>query len=129
MRALDRKVLRDLWHLRGQVLAIGMVVAAGIAGECLVELSYAIGRTQPVAVRVDVKDSQEDARRLEQVVPTVFPLSPSGIIDQLNLLRPIYRQTSVFGHFGRELPAFRWEAVDKREELRRALGKTERSIG
>jgi S-adenosylmethionine synthetase len=98
------------------------IVAAGLADECEVQLSYAIGVAHPISVFVDTcgtgKLPDED---ILELVKIHFDMRPKAIIDHLRLLRPIYRKTSVFGHFGREDPDFTWERTDKAEELRKAL--------
>jgi S-adenosylmethionine synthetase len=99
------------------------IVAAGLADRCLVQLAYAIGVADPVSVMVETfgtgKVSDE---KLEACARDVFPLKPAGIIRHLDLLRPIYQKTAAYGHFGRELPEFRWEATDKVAEIRSYLG-------
>jgi S-adenosylmethionine synthetase len=98
------------------------VVAAGLAEECGVQIAYAIGVAQPVSVFVDTFGTGKlpDAKILE-LVKKNFDMRPKAIIEQLRLLRPIYRKTAVFGHFGRDDPDFAWEKTDKAEELRKAL--------
>nr|WP_145072745.1 methionine adenosyltransferase [Aureliella helgolandensis] len=98
------------------------IVAAGLADRCEVQLAYAIGVTQPVSVYVDTQGSGkvEDSKICDAVVK-LFPLTPGGIIDYLQLRRPIYRQTSAGGHFGRSEPEFTWENTDKAAELKKAL--------
>ncbi len=97
------------------------LVAAGLADRVEVQLAYAIGVAEPVSVRVEsfgtgtVPDG-----RLEQLVREHFRLTPRGIIEQLNLRRPIYRATAAYGHFGREEDGFSWERTDKAAELRAA---------
>jgi S-adenosylmethionine synthetase len=99
------------------------VVAAGLADQCEVQISYAIGVAQPVSLMVNTFGTGKipDERILE-LVKTNFDLRPKAIIDHLNLLRPIYRKTAVFGHFGREDPDFTWEKTDKAEVLKRNAG-------
>ena len=95
------------------------IVASGLAQRCEVQLAYAIGVADPVSVLVNTLGmGQVPDAKLEQVVREVFPLRPQGIIDYLNLRRPIYLETARNGHFGRELPTFTWEKTDKVEELR-----------
>lgn len=99
------------------------VVAARLAARCQVQLAYAIGVAAPVSVRVDtfgtgVAPDEEIAAAVEEV----FILTPKGIIEVLQLRRPIYRKTTNYGHFGREEPEFAWERIDKVEPLRRAVG-------
>jgi S-adenosylmethionine synthetase len=96
------------------------LVAAGLARRCEVQLAYAIGVAEPVSVRVDgfgTATLEEDA--LVRLVRKHFDLTPRGIIEGLDLLRPIYRATSYHGHFGREGAGFPWEATGKAEALRR----------
>lgn len=99
------------------------LVVAGVAGECEVQLAYAIGVAEPVSVLVDCFGSNKVPRdRMEALVRRHFPLKPADIIAQLNLRRPIYRPTSVYGHFGREEPGFTWERCDKADLLNREAG-------
>jgi S-adenosylmethionine synthetase len=99
------------------------IVAAGLASKCLVQISYAIGVAKPTSVMVSTfgtgKISDE---KIAELVQTHFDLRPKGIVKMLNLLRPIYRKTAAYGHFGREEPEFTWEARDKASELRAAAG-------
>lgn len=96
------------------------VVAAGLADQCEVQISYAIGVAQPVSVMVNTfgtgKISDE---KILELVKKNFDMRPKAIIDQLNLLRPIYRKASVFGHFGRNDPDFTWERTDKAAILKK----------
>jgi S-adenosylmethionine synthetase len=98
------------------------IVAAGLAEQCEVQLSYAIGVAQPVSVFVNTfgtgKMSDEEILAL---VHKHFDMRPKAIIEKLRLLRPIYRKSAVFGHFGREDPDFMWENTDKAKELRKSL--------
>ncbi|HZH29332.1 MAG TPA: methionine adenosyltransferase [Pyrinomonadaceae bacterium] len=99
------------------------VVAAGLADRCLVQLAYAIGVSEPVSVLVDTSGTgrvSEDS--LATLVREHFELTPHGIIQSLNLRSPIYRKTAAYGHFGRRLDGFTWEATDKAEVLREAAG-------
>ncbi|MBV5318212.1 MAG: methionine adenosyltransferase [Desulfobulbaceae bacterium] len=99
------------------------IVAAGLATEVEVQVAYAIGISKPVSINVKTfgtgKVSEE---RLVQIVGEVFDLRPKAIIQQLDLLRPIYHKTAAYGHFGRELPEFTWERTDRVEALRSAAG-------
>ncbi|MBU3542526.1 MAG: methionine adenosyltransferase [Burkholderiaceae bacterium] len=99
------------------------VVAAGLASKCLVQISYAIGVAKPTSVMVSTfgtgKISDE---KIAQLVQEHFDLRPKGIVKMLNLLRPIYRKTAAYGHFGREEPEFTWEARDKAAALKAAAG-------
>ncbi|MFQ5492424.1 MAG: methionine adenosyltransferase, partial [Phycisphaerae bacterium] len=95
------------------------IVAAGLARQAEVQLAYAIGVADPVSVLVDTSGTGTVAEEaLIKAVREVFPLTPHGIIEHLNLLRPIYLQTARHGHFGRELPDFTWEKTDKANELK-----------
>ncbi len=99
------------------------VVASGLASRAEVQLAYAIGVVEPVSVMVDTFGTGKvPDERLTAAVREVFPLSPLGIIDYLDLLRPIYRKTAAFGHFGRELPEFSWERTHRAADLRTACG-------
>jgi len=95
------------------------IVAAGLADECLIQLAYCIGLVDPVSVMVQTfgTGGRSDAE-LSSLVRNVFPLSPRGIIDHLDLRRPIFRKSAVYGHFGREDVDFTWERIDAVEELR-----------
>jgi len=97
------------------------IVAAGLASRCEVQLAYAIGVADPVSVLVDTFGTgRVDGNKLTALVRAHFPLTPRGIIDHLNLRRPVYRATSAFGHFGRNEPGFTWEQTDKAEALKSA---------
>ena len=98
------------------------IVAAELADRCEVQLAYAIGVTDPVSVHVDTQGSGViDDSRLCDVVREFFPLSPGGIIEYLDLRRPIYRTTAAGGHFGRSGDAFSWENTDRAAELKAAV--------
>jgi S-adenosylmethionine synthetase len=105
------------------------IVAAGIARQCQVQLSYAIGVARPINVTVYTEGTGRipDARIVE-LVHAHFDLRPKGIIRMLDLLRPIYRKTAAYGHFGRDEPEFTWEATDKVEALRDAAKLREPAI-
>ncbi len=99
------------------------IVAAGLAKEVEVQVAYAIGISQPVSINVKTFGTCKLAdERLVEIIGDVFDLRPKAIIQQLDLLRPIYKKTAAYGHFGRELPNFTWERTDKVEELRSAAG-------
>ncbi len=99
------------------------IVASGLAHRAEVQLAYAIGVVDPVSVMVDTFDTGEvPDDRLTVAVREVFPLSPLGIIEYLDLLRPIYKKTAAFGHFGRDEPEFTWERTDRTADLRTACG-------
>jgi S-adenosylmethionine synthetase len=99
------------------------IVASGIAKRCEVQLAYAIGVAQPVSVMVNARGTAVcEEREIEKAIREVFDLSPRGIIDHLKLLRPVFRKTACYGHFGRELEEFTWEKTDKVKELREFCG-------
>ncbi|MBF0191096.1 MAG: methionine adenosyltransferase [Magnetococcales bacterium] len=99
------------------------IVAAGLAARCEIQVAYAIGLSKPVSLMVQtfgtgrIPDDQ-----IERIVADIFDLRPKAIIQQLNLLRPIYAKTAAYGHFGRELPEFTWENTDRIAALRAAAG-------
>ena len=99
------------------------IVAAGLARQCLIQISYAIGIARPTSVMVDTYGTgtiSDD--RLAEIVQSTFDLRPKAIIHTLDLLRPIYQKTAAYGHFGRDEPEFSWENTDKVEALRAAAG-------
>ncbi len=97
------------------------IVAAGLASRCEVQLAYAIGVAEPVSVLVDsFGTSQVSPEKLTEIVRAHFKLTPKGIIETLDLRRPIYRATAAFGHFGRTEASFSWERTDKAEALKAA---------
>jgi S-adenosylmethionine synthetase len=97
------------------------IVAAGLADRCQVQLAYAIGVADPVSVNVQTSGtSRISETALEKLVRSHFELTPRGIIESLDLRRPIYKATSAYGHFGRD--GFSWEKTDKAEALRNAAG-------
>jgi S-adenosylmethionine synthetase len=99
------------------------LVAAGLATKCEVQLAYAIGVAEPVSVMVNTfGTSTVPEAKLTEAVRANFPLTPKGIIDHLKLRRPIYQKTAAFGHFGRSEDGFTWEATDKTDALREAVG-------
>jgi len=95
------------------------IVAAGLADKCLVQLAYAIGVAEPVSIMVNSFGTEKvDLSKLDSAVREIFHLRPSGIIESLNLLRPIYAKTAAYGHFGRAEPEFNWERIDQVSALR-----------
>jgi S-adenosylmethionine synthetase len=99
------------------------VVAAGLATMCEVQVAYAIGKAEPVGLFIDTFGTGVlDDLKLQEAVTEVFDLRPAAIIRDLDLLRPIYAQTSAYGHFGREDKDFTWEATDRAELLKKAAG-------
>lgn len=98
------------------------VVAAGLASKCEVQLSYAIGVAEPTSVSVTTFGTGRiDDEQIAKLVAKNFDLRPKGIVQMLNLLRPIYEKTAAYGHFGRDEPEFSWEGLDKVETLKGAL--------
>ena len=101
------------------------IVASGLADRCEVQLAYAIGVAEPVSVLVDTFGTGKvPADKLQELVRSNFKLTPKGIIESLNLRRPIYRKTAAYGHFGRSDKEFTWEATDKAAALRAQAGIT-----
>ena len=99
------------------------LVAAGLADECLVQLAYAIGVSEPVSVHVETRETAKvEETKLVELVREHFPLTPGRIIKHLDLRRPIYRKTAAGGHFGRSDLDFTWERTDKAAALRQAAG-------
>ena len=99
------------------------VVAAGLASRCEVQLAYAIGVAEPVSVSVDTFGTGKiEEAKIINLIRDNFELKPAGLISYLKLKRPIYRKTSAYGHFGREVPEFTWEATDKADQLRTQAG-------
>ena len=99
------------------------VVAAGLASRCEVQLAYAIGVAEPVSVSLDTFGTGKiEEAKIINLIRDNFELKPAGLINYLKLLRPIYRKTSAYGHFGREVPEFTWEATDKADKLRKQAG-------
>jgi len=101
------------------------IVAAGLATQCEVQLSYAIGYPDPLNIWVNTNNTTTNGLTDDQLVELIrkhFKLTPKGIIETLNLRRPIYRETARHGHFGRELPTFTWEHADKAPALRKEVG-------
>ena len=99
------------------------IVAAGLADRCEVQLAYAIGVAEPVSVRLDTFGTGKVGEaKLTELVRKNFSLTPKGIIESLNLRRPIYQKTAAYGHFGRSEPDFTWEATDKATALAEQAG-------
>jgi S-adenosylmethionine synthetase len=98
------------------------IVAAEIAKQCEVQLSYCIGVAEPVSVNVNTFGSSKiEEEKISKAIREIFPLTPREIIKELNLLRPIYKKTAAYGHFGREQEGFRWEDIDKVDKLKSKL--------
>ncbi|RWE25152.1 MAG: methionine adenosyltransferase [Mesorhizobium sp.] len=99
------------------------IVASGLAEVCEVQLAYAIGVASPVSVMVNTFGSARvEEKKIERLILELFDLRPKGIIKMLDLLRPIYRKTATYGHFGREEPEFTWEKTDRADDLLREAG-------
>ena len=99
------------------------IVAAGLADRCEIQVSYAIGVAEPTSISINTFGSNKVSEaKIAELVRKHFDLRPQGIINMLNLRRPIYRDTAAYGHFGRENPNFTWEATDKAEQLRADAG-------
>jgi len=99
------------------------VVAAGLATRCTVQLAYAIGVAEPVSVYVDTHGTGIiSEEKISEIIRANFKLTPRGIIETLDLRRPIYKRTAAFGHFGRTEPEFTWERIDKANALRADAG-------
>ncbi|MEV0778265.1 methionine adenosyltransferase [Streptomyces sp. NPDC050428] len=98
------------------------VVAAGLARRCEVQVAYAIGKAEPVGLFVETYGTETvPVDRIQTAIGEVFDLRPAALIHDLDLLRPVYAQTSAYGHFGRELPDFTWECTDRADALRQAV--------
>ncbi|MBL0715104.1 MAG: methionine adenosyltransferase [Desulfosarcina sp.] len=99
------------------------VVAAGLAKKCEIQIAYAIGVAQPVSVMVDLMGTGViPKKRVKEIIREVFDLRPAVIIEYLDLLRPIYRETAAYGHFGRSEDTFSWEKTNKADEIRSLAG-------
>jgi S-adenosylmethionine synthetase len=93
------------------------IVAAGLAKRCEIQLAYAIGVAQPVSIYVNTFDTSEIPEiDIERAVKKCFDMRPAAIIEQLDLLRPIYKKTAAYGHFGRD--GFSWEKIDRTKDLK-----------
>ncbi len=98
------------------------IVAAGLADRCEIQVSYAIGVAEPTSISIDTFGTgQVSDEKISELVPEHFDLRPKGLIDMLDLKRPIYRKTAAYGHFGREDADFTWENTDKADALRAAV--------
>jgi S-adenosylmethionine synthetase len=99
------------------------IVAAGLGKKCEIQIAYAIGVAEPVSILVDLMGTGTIAKnRVEEIVRQVFDLRPAAIIQYLDLLRPIYKKTSAYGHFGRNEPDFTWEKTNKVKEIKELAG-------
>jgi len=99
------------------------VVAAGLADRVEIQLAYAIGVAEPVSVNVDTFGTGKiDQDKISELIRENFHMTPRGIIESLDLRRPIYRKTTNYGHFGRNEPEFTWEKTDKADKLKKQAG-------
>jgi len=99
------------------------IVASGIAKKCEIQIAYAIGVAEPVSIMIDMMGTGKISKeRVKEIVREVFDLRPAAIIEYLDLLRPIFRQTAAYGHFGRNEPGFTWEQIDMADVLRQKAG-------
>ena len=99
------------------------IVAAGLASQCQIQLSYAIGVARPINITVNTRGTGVIAEeKIAALVQEHFDLRPKGIVQMLDLLKPRYSKTAAYGHFGREEPEFTWERTDKAAALRAAAG-------
>jgi S-adenosylmethionine synthetase len=115
-RSIDLPRMRDVMSQKN-------IVAAGLADKCEIQVSYAIGVAEPTSISIETfgtgKISDE---KIVGLIREHFNLKPRGIVEMLDLLRPIYKKTAAYGHFGREDAAFSWEKTDKADALRDAAG-------
>lgn len=99
------------------------IVAAGLADKCEIGLSYAIGIVEPISVNVECFGTNKvPEEKISEIIKKNFNLTPKGIIEYLDLRKPIYTKTASYGHFGRDDIGFTWERIDKVEVLRREAG-------
>lgn len=99
------------------------IVAAGLAEKCEVQIAYTIGKAEPVSLMVDTSGTSKiPPDKIAEIIRELFDLRPRAIINYLNLLRPIYKKTACYGHFGRNEPEFTWESTHRADDLRRAAG-------
>ena len=99
------------------------IVAAGLAKKCEIQIAYAIGVAEPVSIMVDLMGTGViPKQRIKEIISKVFDLRPAAIIDYLDLLRPLYRPTAAYGHFGRDEAGFPWEKTDRSDEIRNLAG-------
>jgi S-adenosylmethionine synthetase len=99
------------------------IVAAGLASKCELQVAYAIGVPEPISILIDTKGTGKvPEKRIEEIVSDVFDLRPAAIIEYLDLLRPVYKATSAYGHFGRKNPDFTWEKTNKADIIREKAG-------
>ena len=98
------------------------LVAAGVCDRVTIQIAYAIGISAPVSIMIDTHNTAiVEEKKIESCVKELFDLTPKGIIKSLDLLRPIYRKTAVYGHFGREEEGFTWELTNRVEDIKKYL--------
>ncbi len=98
------------------------LVAAGVSSKVTIQIAYAIGVVEPISIMIDTHGNDKyDSKLLEECVRDIFDLRPAGIIKELDLLRPIYKKTAAYGHFGRELKEFTWEMTNRVDEIKSYL--------
>ena len=99
------------------------IVAAGLADRCEIQVSYAIGVAEPTSIRIKTFGTEKiQEKQIIQLVHNNFDLTPYGIMNMLDLLKPIYEKTAAYGHFGRENEEFPWEKIDKAADLKAQSG-------
>jgi S-adenosylmethionine synthetase len=99
------------------------IIAAGLAEKIEVQMAYSIGKAEPVSLMIDTsRTSKIPPDRIAKIIQEHFDLRPRALIDYLDLLRPIYKKTACYGHFGRNEPDFKWESTHRAKELREAAG-------
>jgi S-adenosylmethionine synthetase len=95
------------------------LVASGICDEIIVQLSYCISQSYPVSIMVDTKNSSKyNNKQIIDAIENIFDLNVSGIIEELELLKPIYKKVTNYGHFGRDENLFKWEKIDKIDKIK-----------
>jgi S-adenosylmethionine synthetase len=100
------------------------VVAAGLADRCEIQVAYTIGKAEPLSFMIDTQGTGKiPSDQIAKIIREVFDFRPARIIDYLNLLRPIYKKTAAYGHFGRSEPEFTWEQINRVDDLKKAAGK------
>ena len=100
------------------------VVAAGLADRCEIQVAYTIGKAEPLSFMIDTQGTGKiPSDQIAKIIREVFDFRPARIIDYLNLLRPIYKKTAAYGHFGRSEPEFTWEQTNRVDDLKKAAGK------
>jgi S-adenosylmethionine synthetase len=100
------------------------VVAAGLADKCEIQIAYTIGKAEPLSFMVDTQGTGKiPSDEIAKIIREVFDFRPARIIQYLDLLRPIFKKTAAYGHFGRNEPEFTWEQTNRVDDLKKAAGK------